>query len=361
MVFIQTNLRQTLADGLGLPLHLHCGPGQLPGLLIADGKVTAHMLDSVEQARQLILITPRALRDFADLAFQLDRKPGDIAQVLAGQLDLLDPPIQIGRQLANLLHDLCGTLLDIRDHLPYLACGAGSAASETTDFVGNHGETASVLASPRRFDGGIERQQVGLAGNRLNDQRHTLDLFAALAQRLDQLAAADGTLAQAVHAFDGLIQHAAARFAALPRLAGGNQRLLTQLGRLLFGGDHLLGTADDLFGSPQLRLHLAGQVPDRKSHLGRGQRVMTGGARQVAGQQGDIAVSQRALRQRWPAAHQARQPDHQQGQRNDDIQRQARNTHGGEQQTQDNALHRRHPPPGCSVGRIGQRQSGCHG
>ncbi len=33
-------------------------------------------------------------------------------------------------------------------------------------LVGHHRETTTLLAGPCRFDGGIERQQVGLLGNR---------------------------------------------------------------------------------------------------------------------------------------------------------------------------------------------------
>ncbi len=56
------------------------------------------------------------------------------------------------------------------------------AVGQIADFVSHHSETASMFARPRRFDGRIQRQQIGLLGNVL-DQRHH---FADLANRLIQ-------------------------------------------------------------------------------------------------------------------------------------------------------------------------------
>jgi hypothetical protein len=39
------------------------------------------------------------------------------------------------------------------------------AAGKVAHFVGHHGKAAPGLAGPRRLDGGIQRQQVGLLGN----------------------------------------------------------------------------------------------------------------------------------------------------------------------------------------------------
>jgi hypothetical protein len=63
-----------------------------------------------------------------------------------------------------------------------------------------------VLTGPRRFDGGVQGQQVGLAGNGLNHQGHALDIVAAQAQGFDQFTAAVGALAELMHARNRLDQ-----------------------------------------------------------------------------------------------------------------------------------------------------------
>ena len=180
-----------------------------------------------------------------------------------------------------------------------------------------------MLAGPRSFNGGVKRQQVGLAGDGLDHQGDALDFFAALAQGLDQLAAGIGTLAELVHAGDRLGQHFTAFGTALMGLAGSVQGLAAQLGGDLFGTDHHFGAADNLLGGAQLRLHAGRQLLDRIGHAGGGQRVMAGGIGQVAGQLADAHRWRQTCIDARFGDLQAGQPDHQQGQWQAEVQRQA--------------------------------------
>ena len=51
-------------------------------------------------------------------------------------------------------------------------CALGKAAY----FVGNHRKTTACLTGARRFNGGVERQQVGLLGHRFDHIEHTANL-----------------------------------------------------------------------------------------------------------------------------------------------------------------------------------------
>ena len=48
------------------------------------------------------------------------------------------------------------------------------------DFVGDHSKSQAMLAGARRFDGGIQRQQVGLFGQIVDDLDDLADVVGAL-------------------------------------------------------------------------------------------------------------------------------------------------------------------------------------
>jgi hypothetical protein len=78
-----------------------------------------------------------------------------------------------------------------------------------------------MLTGPRRFNRRVQRQQIGLAGDGLNHQRHPLNVIAAQAQGLDQLTAGVGALTELMHARNRLAQQFAPRATAVMRFAGG--------------------------------------------------------------------------------------------------------------------------------------------
>jgi hypothetical protein len=78
-----------------------------------------------------------------------------------------------------------GRALDAFDDLTDFLGGLLRALGQVTHLVGHHGETTTLLTRARRFDGGIERQQVGLLGDALDHVQHRTDLFAVDGQGLD--------------------------------------------------------------------------------------------------------------------------------------------------------------------------------
>ncbi|MCY1403692.1 hypothetical protein D9M71_188810 [compost metagenome] len=56
------------------------------------------------------------------------------------------------------------------------ANGAGGALRQQAHLVGDHGKSATSLASPRSLNRSVQRQQVGLLGNAANHLEHMADL-----------------------------------------------------------------------------------------------------------------------------------------------------------------------------------------
>ena len=92
--------------------------------------------------RGLVVVDPRD--DRADLADRLDRAAG------VG-LDRLDP---------------AGDVLG----------GPGGLLGQVLDLAGDHREALAGVAGPGRLDGGVEREQVGLLGDRGDQLDHVADL-----------------------------------------------------------------------------------------------------------------------------------------------------------------------------------------
>ncbi|MDT4820772.1 hypothetical protein FQZ97_539190 [compost metagenome] len=313
VVVIQPHLRQPFADGFRLPFQLAGGGSQAAGLFVAHTEVTAHLPHRLEQPGELVAVGAGATGDLVHLPFHRCGQPGDLLQLAAGQLHLADARLQVRGELLDLLHHQCRLALDIGHHLPHFAGGAGRAAGQPAHLVRHHGKATAVLPRPRGLDGGIQRQQVGLAGDGLDDLGHLLDFLAALAEGGDQLAAGAGPEAQLLHEGDGLLQHLTPFIAALARVVGGGKGLLAEFGGGGLGGDHHLGAADDAFGSLQLGLEALGQAVHRPGDPGGGQGVVAGTARQVAGEPGDVGALLHGRLLRWrlpeqPGQRQQEQP-----------------------------------------------------
>src|SRR5262249_58769245 len=105
-----------------------------------------------------------ALADRSDGAvLLLDRDgngPGDGGDFLNDAVDLFDRVSGVGdRGLDGA--DLAGNFLS----------GFGSLAGERLDLGGHYRKALAGFAGARRFDGGVERQKIGLTGDRLNEPR----------------------------------------------------------------------------------------------------------------------------------------------------------------------------------------------
>ncbi|MNZ49154.1 hypothetical protein D3C78_669150 [compost metagenome] len=236
----------------------------------------------------MVTIDLRALGDLGDLLFHSRRQPSDQLQLPASPLDLPDALIEIAGQLADLFDYFTGPLLDVLDHLADLFGGIRRAPSQAAHLFRHHGEPAAMLAGARRFDGRVERQQIGLIGNRLDDMGDALDLLAALVERLDQLATGAGPGTELMHASDGRLQLATTGIAAGARLGRGFHGLSRQVGSGPLGVDHHLGATDDLPRRQQLRLQALHQLLHRIGNACSGKRVVADALRQVTGQLGNI-------------------------------------------------------------------------
>ena len=76
-------------------------------------------------------------------------------------IDRRDQFLRVALQLIDLASDLLGRVL--------------RRAGERLHLVRHHGEAASRIARAHRFDRGVEREQVGLLGDRRNEADHVAD------------------------------------------------------------------------------------------------------------------------------------------------------------------------------------------
>jgi hypothetical protein len=90
----------------------------------------------------------------------------DIRPMVSG--DLLDSADRIPRRL-----------LDAGDLLADLASRLRGLLGQRLHFGGNHREAATGFAGTRRFDGGVERQQIGLARDVVDQLDHIADACRA--------------------------------------------------------------------------------------------------------------------------------------------------------------------------------------
>ena len=144
------------------------------------------------------------------------------------------------------LGDHVGDVLDRRDGLVARRLNRGDLfgdfggglcglAGQRFDFGGDDGKAAAGIAGARGFDGRVQRQQVGLRGNAL-DQRHDVaDFLRALGERAGAIAGAPR-----------IVDRAGGDLGRLGDLAADFR---DRGGQLLGGARHRLYVGGSLFGS----------------------------------------------------------------------------------------------------------------
>ena len=148
------------------------------------------------------------MRDLLDL---LERR----ARVLREQR----PADDVGRAALHRHHGLVRIGLDRADeHLDLLRRARGTFG-QLLDLVGDDGEPAAGLSGPRRLDRRVERQDVRLLGDLLDELDDVADLLRALAEALDALARVLNRFADRVHAGDRAPYGLAALVRDLDRVA----------------------------------------------------------------------------------------------------------------------------------------------
>ena len=175
----------------------------------------------------------RVLRHLAGRCALLRHRAADIFENGADRLDRLRNPMYRVRRAR-------GVLLQRLDILGDLLRGVLGLHRERLHFGRNHGEAAPGFASPRRFDGGIEREQRGLSRD-LRDQ-------------IDDIADRGRGFAQAVHDVPGFLGGSAGLIGELAGVAHLRADAVRRLGEffrhLREGGRGTLGGA----GSPGQRV-----------------------------------------------------------------------------------------------------------
>ncbi|MNM21627.1 hypothetical protein D3C81_319910 [compost metagenome] len=136
-------------------------------------------------------------------------------------------------------HRPLGTILDPGNHLLDLGGRLLGTVGEGAHLIGHHGKATARLAGAGRFDGGIQRQQVGLPGNRANHVQHAADLVGIVGQLFDL---GRGT---------GHVSH---------QMLDGRQRLVDPVAAITGG---LVGALRGIGGADGIVRHFL----DRRSHL----------------------------------------------------------------------------------------------
>ena len=124
-----------------------------------------------------------------------------------------------GQGLAAALAQLPNRLLDLLGGLP-------GTCRQAAYLIGDHGKAAPAFAGPRRLDGGIQRQQVGLLGNAVNDVGDAAD-------RIDRFRQLRDRAGDVIHRFEQRLQRLLALHAGVLALFGQLVYLLGSLGGVL--------------------------------------------------------------------------------------------------------------------------------
>ena len=99
--------------------------------------------------------------------------------------------------------------------------GAARVFGQLADFVGDDRETAASFTGASSFDGGIEREQVGLFGDVVDHVDDFRNFQRAIAEGLDLLGGRLHGSAYALHAFQGVADSAVALFGGVESAARG--------------------------------------------------------------------------------------------------------------------------------------------
>ncbi|MNQ64913.1 hypothetical protein D3C85_793530 [compost metagenome] len=276
------------------------------GRLGPDG--VAHVADVADVAVDLVRHPALLLRRAGNLLVHLvdgtDRLD-DLLQHADRQLHLAERHIRLAVARHDRLDHRLGARLQLADQGLDLDDGILGATGQVAHLVGHHCEAAPLLAGPGGLDGGIERQQVGLLGDPLNDDEDVVDVVAVGRQPLHhRLGVADhrhqpghGLLGVGHHGLAllrrrvGLIGRIHRRVGIARHLQGGGAELLERGGNqidLLILGLHA-GTG--ALG-PLRRLGRAGPgAGDRIDHLADGGLQLVEEVVEPPGQLTDLVIA----------------------------------------------------------------------
>src|SRR5690606_29401052 len=134
----------------------------------------------------------------------------DLLQAVARQGHLLHAGVTAVLAAFDRPGGLLGAILHVADDGLDLGGGLAGALGQGAYLIGDHGKTTAGLARAGGFDGGIQREQVGLLGNVLDHLQYLADAQAVAFQLMDDLGGMADFPEQGLHGLDGLVHHQAA-------------------------------------------------------------------------------------------------------------------------------------------------------
>ncbi len=158
------------------------------------------------------------------------------------------------------MHRLVGSLVHIADHLFDLLGRLLGAMGQRTHLVGHYRKTTTRIPCPRRLDGRIERQQVGLLGDRANHIQDLADIADLTRQALhfgSRLRDVVCQQADRLHRADDLLAAMLCRIIGLARRFGGRHGVARHL---VHRGGHLVDRRCSLLDLVILLVEAAGGV-----------------------------------------------------------------------------------------------------
>jgi len=160
-----------------------------------------------------------------------------------------------------------GSALDLGEHRRDLRGALLRLFGELADFVGDDGKAAALLARPGRLDGGVEREEVRLLGNRADRVDDAGDLLGAAGEIADGRRHRAGRLADRPHGGRRLLGGLGPVERDLANGSGGGGGLLGLGNRLLHVSGDLLATAQHAVDDVDLALGSGGHLGDRRADL----------------------------------------------------------------------------------------------
>ena len=104
-------------------------------------------------------------------------------------------------------HGILHAGLQALDHFLNILGGILRPRGQRTYFIGHHRKAATLFTGTRRFDGGIECQQVGLLGNPANHRQYRADIGGFLLQGLNGARGILHLLSEQANGIDGRTDH----------------------------------------------------------------------------------------------------------------------------------------------------------
>ena len=193
---------------------------------------------------------------------------------------------------------LAGRLLDRGDLGGDVVGRARGLAGEALHFLRDDREAAAGIAGARRLDRGVEREQVGLAGNVADQAEDRFDRLDMGGERLADLHRLAGLVAGAGGDAGGDFDFAAGFLDRADQAGGGLRRFAHRDRRLLGGGGDFAGLAE----------HAARRSGGRAGALGQRLRLVGAGADQLGDSALELLALAAALRRRPRCASSKRRP-----------------------------------------------------